>query len=145
MSAIYTITFAMNLMTQHPSPTEPHAQPEYILVVDDMADNCFLLKAILEAEGYNVDTASNGKMALAKAEALLPALMLLDVMMPDMSGYEVTQRVRQSLKLADLPVVLITAYDQESVTISKAAGANDLIHKPFDFDELLRRVRVYAN
>jgi len=134
----------MALMTKLPFQERQQAQTEYILVVDDMADNCFLLKTILEAEGYNVEVASNGTIALAKAEALPPTLMLLDVMMPDMNGYEVTQRVRQSIKLADLPVVLITAHDQESATLGKAVGANNFIRKPFDFDELLRQVRVYA-
>ena len=131
-------------MTTPRSQEESQVETGYILVVDDMADNCFLLKTILEGEGYTVEIANNGNTALAKAEAVLPKLMLLDVMMPDMNGYEVAQRVRQSAKLADLPVVLITAHDKESATIGKAAGANDLIRKPFDFDELIRQVRVYA-
>lgn len=131
-------------MTKLPFQGHSEANSEYILVVDDMADNCFLLKTILEAEGYSVDVASNGKAALAKAEALPPTLMLLDVMMPDMNGYEVTQRVRQSIKLADLPVVLITAHDQESAMMGKAVGATGFIRKPFDFDELIRQVRTHA-
>nr|WP_281258894.1 response regulator [Stenomitos frigidus] len=73
-----------------------------------------------------------------------PKLMLLDVMMPEMNGYEVTQRVRQSAKLAGLPVVLITAHDRESATLGMAVGANAFICKPFDFDELIRQVRVYT-
>ncbi|MBW4471186.1 MAG: response regulator [Stenomitos rutilans HA7619-LM2] len=131
-------------MTKTPSQGQSETCSEYILVVDDMADNCFLLKAILEAEGYTVDVANNGKAALAKAEALPPALMLLDVMMPDMSGYEVTQHIRQSIKLADLPIVLITAHDQEIAMMGQAAGATSFIRKPFDFDELIRQVRTHA-
>ncbi|XHX76058.1 MAG: PleD family two-component system response regulator [Stenomitos frigidus ULC029] len=119
-------------------------ETDYILVVDDLADNRFLLKALLEAEGFNVELASSGVAALAQAEAAMPKLMLLDVMMPGMNGYEVTQRVRQSIKLANLPVVLITAYGQESAETGKAAGANDFISKPFDFDELIKRIRAYA-
>ena len=134
----------MALMTKSPFQDRSLAEPGYILVVDDLADNCFLLKAILEAEGYTVEIANTGSAALAKAEALPPKLMLLDVMMPEMNGYEVTQRVRQSTKLADLPVVLITAHDKESASIGKAAGANDFICKPFDFNELMRQVRVYT-
>jgi CheY-like chemotaxis protein len=134
----------MAVMTQSPFQKSPQADPGYILVVDDMADNCFLLQTILEAEGYAVEIVNNGSAALAKAEALPPKLMLLDVMMPEMNGYEVTQRMRQSTKLVDVPVVLITAHDQESATIGKAVGANDLICKPFDFNELIRQVRVYA-
>lgn len=131
-------------MTKLPLPRKSEADSEYILVVDDMADNCFLLKTILEAEGYTVEVANNGKTALAKAEALPPKLMLLDVMMPDMSGYEVTQLIRQSNRLADLPVVLITAYEQEHAAIGKAVGATSFIRKPFDFDELIRQVRTHA-
>lgn len=134
----------MALMTKPLFQGRQQVEIGYILVVDDMADNCFLLKAILEGEGYTVEVANNGTAALAKAEALPPKLMLLDVMMPDMNGYEVTQRVRQSTKLADLPVVLITAHGKESATIGKAVGANDCICKPFDFDELIRQVRVYT-
>lgn len=132
-------------MTKLPLQDRSNSCAEYILVVDDMADNCFLLKAILEAEGYAVEVANNGKTALAQAEALPPTLMLLDVMMPDMNGYEVTQRIRQSNKLSDLPVVLITAHDQESAIMGKAAGATGFIRKPFDFDELIRQVRTYAS
>lgn len=135
----------MTLMTRRLSQERPQAQRDYILVVDDMADNCFLLKAILEAEGYDVEVANSGTMALAKAEAVPPKLMLLDVMMPDMSGYEVTRRIRQSHKLADLPVVLITAYDYEHSNTGKAMGANALLRKPLDFDELIRRVRAYLD
>lgn len=127
-----------------PSQLDPQVQPDYILVVDDLADNRFLLKTFLEAEGYNVEVASNGTTALAQAEALPPKLMLLDVMMPDMNGYEVTQRIRQSIKLSSLPVVLITAHGQESAKLGKAVGANDFICKPFDFDELIQRIRPYA-
>jgi CheY-like chemotaxis protein len=134
----------MKLKTEAVSQRALAVQTDYILVVDDLADNRFLLKAILEAEGYNVELASSGVAALAQAEAVLPKLMLLDVMMPGMSGYEVTQRVRQSTKLASLPVVLITAYSQENAKIGKAAGANDFICKPFDFDELIERIRTYA-
>ncbi|MBW4690575.1 MAG: response regulator [Lyngbya sp. HA4199-MV5] len=131
-------------MTKLPFQERSETKFEYILVVDDMADNCFLLKTILEAEGYTVEVANNGKAALAKAEALPPTLMLLDVMMPDMNGYEVTQRIRQSIQLANLPIVLITAHDQESAMRGKAAGATGFIRKPFDFDELIRQVRIHA-
>jgi len=134
----------MELTTQPYSQLQQQTETSYILVVDDLADNRFLLKAILEAEGYNVEVASNGMMALAQAEAMPPKLMLLDVMMPDMSGYEVTQRIRQSAQLANLPVVLITAHGKEDAIIGKAAGANDFICKPFDFDELIQRIRAYA-
>ncbi|SRR5579883_2800647 len=134
----------MDLATLVPTPTPSRSGGDYILVVDDMADNLFLLKALLEAEGYRVDVASDGKTALAKAEAMPPNLLLLDIMMPDMTGYEVTQQLRQNDRLASVPVVLITAYGEESVSKGQLNGANDFIRKPFDFDELIQRVKAYA-
>lgn len=120
------------------------SREKYILVVDDLADNLFLLKTILESEGYTVDVASNGKAALDKVQSVLPDLMLLDVMMPDMTGYEVTQRIRQSDRLSSIPIVLITAHDEASLDQGQAVGADGFIRKPIDFDELLARVRSYA-
>lgn len=120
------------------------SEGKYILVVDDLADNLLLLKTVLEAEGYVVEVASNGSSALEKVEAMPPDLLLLDVMMPDMTGYEVAQRIRQSERLASIPIVLITAYDEIKSSQGKLVGANDFIRKPIDFDELLSRVRSYA-
>ncbi len=134
----------MKLTTNFPSEIEAPSQAGYILVVDDLADNLFLLKAMLELEGYAVEVANNGSTAIAKAEAVPPDLLLLDVMMPDMTGYEVTKRIRQSEKLATVPVVLITAYDEESATTGQAVGADGFIRKPIDFEELLQRVRAYV-
>lgn len=120
------------------------SEGKYILVVDDLADNLLLLKTVLEAEGYVVEVASNGSSALEKVEAMPPDLLLLDVMMPDMTGYEVAQRIRQSERLASIPIVLITAYDEIKSSQGKLVGADDFIRKPIDFDELLSRVRSYA-
>jgi len=120
------------------------SEGKYILVVDDLADNLLLLKTVLEAEGYVVEVASNGSSALEKVEAMPPDLLLLDVMMPDMTGYEVAQRIRQSERLASIPIVLITAYDEIKSSQGKLFGADDFIRKPIDFDELLSRVRSYA-
>lgn len=113
---------------------------KYILVVDDLADNLFLLKTVLEAEGYAVEVASDGGTALAKVAEMPPGLMLLDVMMPDMTGYEVTRRIRQNDRLSSIPIVLITAYDE----LSEEVGADGFLRKPIDFDELLTQVRNYA-
>jgi CheY-like chemotaxis protein len=120
-------------------------QEKPILIVDDLADNLFLLKTILEAEGYTVEVASSGQAALEKAEAMPPALMLLDVMMPDMTGYEVTRYIRQNQQLASVPIVLITAHDEAIAGQGVAAGADDYLRKPLDFDELLARVRTHAS
>lgn len=112
-----------------------------ILVVDDIEDNVSLLQVILTEEGYEVDTATDGKLALAKIEASPPDLVLLDAMMPKMDGYEVTRRIRQNKKLPFIPVLLITAYVEADVPKGLELGANDFIRKPIDYDELLARVK----
>ncbi|KAB8317996.1 response regulator [Tolypothrix campylonemoides VB511288] len=112
-----------------------------ILVVDDVADNLFLLQTVLEAEGYDIDTALDASLALAMIEASPPDLLLLDVMMPEMSGYEVTQFIRQNDKLPFIPILLITAYDEVSVVEGLEIGANGFIRKPIDFDLLLAKIR----
>jgi two-component system, sensor histidine kinase and response regulator len=122
----------------------PFAKPtkvDHILVVDDSADNSFLIQSLLQEEGYHIDIAENGEEALTKINQSYPDLILLDVMMPVMDGYEVTRRVRQNTSLPFIPILLITAYDQLSVARGLDIGADDFIRKPVEFDELLARVR----
>jgi len=116
-----------------------------ILVVDDTPDNLFLIQAILEEEGYQIEIVDNGREALEKIEENPPDLLLLDVMMPEIDGFEVTRRIRQNEKLPFMPILLITAYDQPSVAQGLDTGADDFIRKPVDFDELLARVRSLLN
>ena len=115
--------------------------PDKILVVDDSPDNVFLIQTILEEEGYTISTAKDGPSALEQIEQSQPHLVLLDVMMPGMDGFEVTQRIRQDDKLPFIPILLITAYDQPSVAQGLDMGADDFIRKPVEVDELLARVR----
>src|ERR687886_1743055 len=122
-------------------PSQAKGQAQRILVVDDLEDNLFLLQTILTEEGYEVDTAKNGKAALAKIEASPPDLVLLDAMMPGMDGYEVTRRIRQNKKLPFIPILLITAYENANIPQGLDLGANDLIRKPIDFDELMARIK----
>ncbi|MFB2982904.1 PleD family two-component system response regulator [Microseira sp. BLCC-F43] len=117
-------------------------QAKRILVVDDIEDNLVLLQAILTDEGYEVDLAKNGKLALAKVEASPPDLVLMDAMMPGMDGYEVTRRIRQNKKLAFIPILMITAYEDANAAKGLDLGANDFIRKPIDYDELLARVKA---
>ncbi len=112
-----------------------------ILVVDDAIDNQELIQAILKDEGYRISLASGGKEALAQIEASPPDLVLLDVMMPGMNGFEVTQRVCANPNLPYIPILLITAYNQLSVASGLNAGADDFIRKPVDPEELIARVR----
>ena len=117
------------------------AKTDRILVVDDSPDNLFLVQTILEEEGYHISLAEDGRSALAQIEQSPPDLVLLDVMMPGIDGYEVTQRIRQNKQLPFIPILLITAYDQPSVVQGLDTGADDFIRKPVEVDELLARVR----
>lgn len=123
-----------------PSPSKGQAQR--ILVVDDIEDNLFLLQSILTEEGYEVDIAQSGKSALAKIEASPPDLVLMDTMMPQMDGYQVTRRIRQNKKLPFIPILMITAYDNANVPQGLELGANDFIRKPIDYDELMARIKA---
>lgn len=117
--------------------------PFRILVVDDLDDNLFLLQTILEAEGYAVDTADNGRSALAQVETSPPDLILLDVMMPDMNGYEVTRQIRQNSSIPFMPILLVTAHEDANAVQGLALGANDFIRKPIEFDSLLTRIAAF--
>lgn len=111
-----------------------------ILVVDDIPDNRFFLKTLLEAEGYCVDVADTGRAALEKMQISPPDLILLDIMMPNMDGYELTRRIRQNPQFCSLPVVLITAHGEMCRIKGLAVGATDFVRKPFNFEALLRTI-----
>jgi signal transduction histidine kinase len=114
---------------------------ERILAVDDTPDNLILLEAILEVEGYEVEIVADGANALQQIAQAPPDLILLDVMMPGMDGYEVTRRIRNNSAIPYIPILLVTAFKEASVVEGLDAGADDFICKPFDQDELLARVR----
>ncbi|RCJ21925.1 hybrid sensor histidine kinase/response regulator [Nostoc minutum NIES-26] len=112
-----------------------------ILAVDDTRDNLILVQTILESEGYEIDLVADGITALQHVEQSPPDLILLDVMMPGIDGYEVTRRIRKNPAISYIPILLITAFHESSVVEGLDAGADDFIRKPFDTDELLARVR----
>jgi class 3 adenylate cyclase len=115
---------------------------ERILVVDDTPKNVKLLADLLAAKGYAVDTAGSGREALERIAAAPPDLVLLDVVMPEMSGYEVCRAIRTSPATALLPVVLVTALDPAEERVKGLeAGADDFLAKPINQPELLARVR----
>ncbi|MGB3536126.1 MAG: hybrid sensor histidine kinase/response regulator [Microcoleaceae cyanobacterium] len=113
----------------------------YILAVDDIPDNLLLVKYTLESEGHQIVMVGDGASALAKIEQSPPDLILLDVMMPEMDGYEVTRRIRNHPKLPYIPILLITAHEQSSVVKGLDEGADDFLRKPIQIDELQARVR----
>lgn len=115
--------------------------PDRLLIVDDVPDNLFLVRTILEDEGYEIITSSNGHDALKIIESEPPDLVLLDVMMPLMDGYEVTRRIRAMKDLPFIPILLITAYDRANAVKGLDLGADEFIRKPIEADELLARVR----
>jgi two-component system cell cycle response regulator len=113
-----------------------------VLVVDDILPNVKLLEAKLTSEYYDVLTATNGKEALEKVAAESPDLVLLDVMMPGMDGFEVCTRIKQDPKLAHIPVVMVTALtDTEDKVRGLESGADDFLSKPINDTALMARVR----
>ncbi|MDZ8081128.1 MAG: response regulator [Nostoc sp. SerVER01] len=112
-----------------------------ILVVDDIFDNLLILEAVLQDKDYEITLVEDSKIALNMVEQSPPDLILLDVMMPGIDGYEFTRRIRQNQALPFIPILLITAHYESSVVQGLDAGADDFIRKPFDPDELDARVR----
>lgn len=114
----------------------------HILVVDDVAKNVRLLADVLTARGYRTSTAASGEEALACIAADPPDLVLLDVMMPGMNGYDVCRALRADPACAVLPIVLVTALDPEQERVKGLeAGADDFLGKPINQAELMARVR----
>src|SRR5690348_12305185 len=113
-----------------------------VLVVDDILSNVKLLEAKLSAEYFEVATAYNGVEALTKVDEHDPDIVLLDVMMPGMDGFEVCRRIKHNPKTAHLPVVMVTALDQPADRVAGLeAGADDFLTKPVDDAALFARVR----
>src|SRR5678815_5177085 len=113
-----------------------------VLVVDDTPHNVKLLADLLGVKGYSVTTAVNGEEALAKVAADPPDIVLLDVMMPGLSGYDVCRRLRADPATALLPVVLVTSLDPQAERVKgMEAGADDFLPKPINQAELFARVR----
>jgi pilus assembly protein CpaE len=114
-----------------------------ILVVDDSPINLKLVSAALAPAGYEIVTAPNGREALQRVEGIEPDMVILDVMMPELNGYEVCRRLRQRANLGQLPIMMLTAQDSLEERINGLeAGADDYMSKPFEVPELQARVKA---
>jgi two-component system cell cycle response regulator len=113
-----------------------------ILIVDDEPLNVKLLAAILSADSYDIISAYNGEQALEKVNEACPDLILLDIMMPGIDGFEVTRRLKGSFETKDIPIILITAFDiADYKVIGHEAGADEFLNKPIKAPELKSRVK----
>ena len=114
----------------------------WILVVDDNDQNSHLLESLLRRQGYDVLLAADGPSALSQAQEMTPDLIILDVMMPGMDGYEVAREIRKDERLRATPILMLTALRElEDKVRGLEAGADDFLVKPFNVVELLARVR----
>lgn len=112
-----------------------------ILIVDDVMSNVLLLKVLLTNEKFQIATASNGRQALDQVIKEKPDLVLLDVMMPDMSGFEVSQQLKANPETAEIPIIFLTALNSTADIVKGfQVGGNDFISKPFNKEELIIRV-----
>lgn len=117
-----------------------------ILIVDDIPKNLQVLSNILNTEGYHISFASNGKQALSVVETTLPDLILLDIMMPELDGFEVCERLKKDELTKNIPVIFLTGKaETEDIVKGFQLGAVDYVTKPFNAVELLSRVRTHLD
>ena len=117
-----------------------------ILIVDDTPANLRILSHVFEDRGYRVRIANSGKRALEAIDSNPPDLILLDIMMPELSGYEVCKRLKSQARTCDIPVIFISALDAaEDKVHAFAAGGVDYVTKPFHFEEVLARVQTHLS
>ena len=116
-----------------------------ILLVEDEADNMQILRDLLGAD-YEIDEAGNGERALAAVAAKRPDLILMDIQLPVMDGYEATRRLKADPALRSIPVIAITSYAMgEDEARARAAGCDDFVPKPYSPRELLAKIRQYLS
>ena len=116
-------------------------KPGTILVVDDRPDNIELLMVILTLQGYKVEQASRGNLAIESAIARPPELILLDVSLPDMDGFKICQKLQAEIYTKDIPIIIISAFSETDFKIKAfKCGASDYITKPFQIEEVIARI-----
>ncbi len=123
--------------------TSPDLTGCTILVVDDTPANLDVLVEMLETAGFRISVATTGEQALQVVSAAKPDLILLDVMMPGIDGYETCRRLKTLEEMEDVPVIFVTArHDLQAITQAFEAGGDDYVTKPFSKEELLARIRT---
>ena len=117
-----------------------------ILVIDDSETNLLLLRVVLEDAGYDVDLLDDSRQAVAYINNHQPDLVLLDLLMPGMDGFEFMNKINQASRKAGFPIVVVTAYDsQDNKQRAKELGAADVINKPIDISSFLDTINQIVN
>ena len=120
-----------------------HLNPSDILVVDDYLDNLRVLTAILVEQGYRVRKAINGQLALATIELQVPDLILLDIQLPDINGYDLCRQIKANPRTHAIPILIMSIHNQaEDIVRAFSEGAVDYIKKPFQPEEVIVRVKT---
>lgn len=115
-----------------------------ILVIDDEVNLCTTIKARLEANGFDVLTTFNGEEGLEKAQAFKPDLIILDLMMPKMDGFEICELLKKNTRTSAIPIIVLTALDKEDAAMkSLSLGAKAYVIKPFEWDSLLSAIKEF--
>ncbi|MEN3941939.1 response regulator [Prosthecobacter sp. SYSU 5D2] len=145
MSTPQTATRSKNATSEAPS-SKTATEPALILVVDDQVRNLQIVKKVLTFDGFQVSTAESGREALKSLKARRPDLILLDVVMPEMDGFQVCEQIKENPETQNIPIVFLSA-DTEHQSIMKAfaKGGIDYVPKPFNKAELLARVRTHVD
>ena len=137
----------MSNISERQTPVEPDdkdAETPSILIVDDVPANLELLSAIIRDRGYEPRPVPSGKLALLAAQADPPDLILLDIRMPEMNGFEICERLKADTVLKDIPVIFVTALtDTEKKVKALSMGAVDYVTKPFQVEEVCARVETH--
>ena len=117
-----------------------------ILVIEDQEDNRAILRDLLTSAGFSVLEAVNGAEGVAKAKSELPDLILMDIQMPVMDGYEATRRIKADAATASIPIIAVTSYALSGDEVrARAAGCNGYVAKPFSPRQLLGQVRGFLD
>ncbi|GAM72828.1 chitin catabolic cascade sensor histidine kinase chiS [Vibrio ishigakensis] len=133
-------------LSEESSALPENPDGELILIADDEPVNLKILESFLRIEGYRVECASDGQQALDKVAEQKPAVLLLDIMMPELSGYEVCEKLRTKYSRHELPIIMLTALNQTEDKIKGfECGANDYLVKPFNKQELSARIGVHID